>query len=323
MWGYGRQTEQDIHISSAFFQNEWKNRQWGFLVGGRLDKHNLMDHVIFSPRANLRFNPTENMNFRASYSFGFRAPQAFDEDLHIANVGGTVSMIQLAEDLTEEKSQSLSLSADLYRQWGPWQGNLLVEGFFTTLSDVFALRELGTVDGVLMNERYNESGARGYGLTVEGKLAWRDKVRLQAGLTLQEAEYKEARNWSDDGSLGAEKRMFRTPHAYGYFTLASQLTEHLSLSLSGTYTGSMLVEHRAGFIDRDRTERTRDFVELNLKAGHDFHFSKNVTVEVNAGVQNLLNAYQKDFDQGNLRDSGYMYGPSTPRSVFAGVKISY
>lgn len=72
------------------------------LLGGRLDKHNMVDHVIFSPRANLRYNPTENMNLRASYSFGFRAPQAFDEDLHIENVGGTVSMIELAKDLTEE-----------------------------------------------------------------------------------------------------------------------------------------------------------------------------------------------------------------------------
>lgn len=323
MWGYGRHTEQNIHIASAFFQNEWKNRQWSFLLGGRLDKHNLMDHVIFSPRANLRFNPTDNLNFRASYSYGFRAPQAFDEDLHIANVGGTVSMIRLAENLTEEKSQSLSLSADMYRRWGNWQGNLLVEGFYTNLSDVFALREIGTIDGVLMNERYNESGARVYGLTLEGKLAWRDRVQLQAGMTLQNAEYKEARNWSDDESLGQEKRMFRTPKAYGYFTLSCQATEHLNLSLSGSYTGSMLVEHRSGYIEHDRTEKTGDFMEVNIKAGHDFHLYKNVTLEVNAGVQNLFNAYQKDFDQGPDRDSGYIYGPGMPRSFFAGLKISY
>lgn len=94
-----------------------------------MDKHNMVDHVIFSPRANLRYNPTENMNLRASYSFGFRAPQAFDEDLHIENVGGTVSMIELAKDLTEEKSQSLSISGDLYHRWGDFQGNLLIEGF--------------------------------------------------------------------------------------------------------------------------------------------------------------------------------------------------
>ena len=78
MWGYGRQTDQTVRIASAYAQNEWKNEKWGILVGGRLDKHNLMDGLIFSPRANIRYNPTENINFRASYSYGFRAPQAFE-----------------------------------------------------------------------------------------------------------------------------------------------------------------------------------------------------------------------------------------------------
>lgn len=160
MWGYNRYTKQEVRIASAFFQNEWKNKQWSFLLGGRLDKHNMVDHVIFSPRANLRYNPTENMNLRASYSFGFRAPQAFDEDLHIENVGGTVSMIELAKDLTEEKSQSLSISGDLYHRWGDFQGNLLIEGFYTLLSDVFALRQIGERDGIIINERYNEKGAK-------------------------------------------------------------------------------------------------------------------------------------------------------------------
>lgn len=323
MWGYGRKTDQKIGIAGAFFQNEWKTNRWGLLLGGRLDKHNLMDHVIFSPRANLRFNPTEDINFRLNYSFGFRAPQAFDEDLHIANVGGTVSMIRLDDHLTEEKSQSVSLSSDIYKRMGNWQANLLVEGFFTTLDDVFSLRQIGIVDGILMNERYNESGANVFGTTLEGKLAYRNRTQLQAGLTLQEARYKKARAWSDDESLPLEKRMMRTPRLYGYFTFSHQPTEHLTLALSGTYTGSMLVEHRAGYIEKDRTEKTPDFLEMNLKVTHDFHIHKNLVVEVNAGVQNLFNAYQKDFDQGPDRDSGYMYGPTLPRSIFAGLKIKY
>ena len=323
MWGYNRYINQTVRITGAFFQNEWKNEQWSFLVGGRLDKHNLIDHVIFSPRVNLRFNPTENINLRASYSVGFRAPQAFDEDLHIENVGGNVSMIQLAEDLREEKSRSVSLSADIYHRWGAWQGNLLLEGFFTDLSDVFALREIGTENGILKNERYNESGARVYGLTLEGRLAWLNTLQLQAGVTLQKAEYKEARRWSDDESVPLEKRIFRTPDTYGYMTLTYNPLKPLSIALSGTYTGSMLVEHRSGYIEKDRAENTPDFWEINLKAAYDFTLYKNVTLQVNAGVQNLFNAYQKDFDQGKLRDSGYIYGPGSPRSYFAGVKISY
>ena len=64
----------------------------------------MVDDVIFA-RANLRFNPTDNINLRLSYSSGFRAPQAFDEDMHIENVGGTVAMIERAKDLKEEKSR--------------------------------------------------------------------------------------------------------------------------------------------------------------------------------------------------------------------------
>lgn len=110
--GYNRYTKQTINIASVFLQNEWKTAKWGILIGACIDKHNLMDDAVVSPRANLRFNPTENLNFRLSYASGFRAPQAFDEDLHIDNVGGTVSMIELASDLKEEKSQSFSASAD-------------------------------------------------------------------------------------------------------------------------------------------------------------------------------------------------------------------
>ena len=141
MWGYDRHTDQTVNIYSAFLQNEWKNDRWGILIGGRLDKHNMVDNVIFSPRANLRFNPTQNINLRLSYSSGFRAPQAFDADMHIENVGGTVAMIERAKNLKEEKSQSFSASADMYHRFGVFQTNFLIEGFYTRLTDVFVLGE--------------------------------------------------------------------------------------------------------------------------------------------------------------------------------------
>lgn len=46
-------------------------------------------------------------------------------------------------------------------------------------------------------------------------------------------------------------------------------------------------------------------------------------MEFNAGIQNIFNAYQKDFDKGPDRDASYIYGTSTPRSYFAGIKISF
>ena len=325
IWGREHFLSQKVHTVSAFLQNEWKNEQWSFLVGGRLDKHSLLDKPIFSPRANIRFNPTEDISLRASYSFGFRAPQAFDEDLHVSNVNSTVSMIRLADNLKEEKSQSVSLSADMYHNWGDWQGNFLIEGFYTDISDVFALTEIGTDEkGVIIIERGNEKGAYVYGCTLEGKLAWRNIWQLQAGFTLQKAEYKEARSWNaDDPTVPVEKRMFRTPDAYGYFTMTYNPLRELTLALSGTYTGSMLVEHHKGYIAENRTEKTRSFMDLGFKAAYDFKLYKSITLQINAGVQNIFNAYQNDFDKGADRDSGYIYGPSLPRSFYAGLKLSY
>ena len=104
-----------------------------------------------------------------SYSSGFRAPQAFDEDLHVENVGGNVAMVELAKDLKEERSQSLSASADIYHRFGAFQINFLVEGFYTKLSDVFALTDGEVKDGILTRTRYNAPGARVMGLTLEGR----------------------------------------------------------------------------------------------------------------------------------------------------------
>ena len=321
MWGYNRQTEQTVRIVSAYAQNEWKNEMWGILIGGRLDKHNLIRNLIFSPRANLRFNPSENLNFRASYSYGFRAPQAFDEDLHIDNVGGTVSMIRLADDLRVEKSQSVSVSADMYRSWGDWQGNLLLEGFYTDLDDVFALKELGFENGILIKERHNESGARVFGGNIEGKVAWRDIFQLQLGVTMQDSKYKEARSWSDD--VEATRRMFRTPDFHGYFTASYNPMQDLTLALSGTYTGSMLIEHHAGMIEINETVETPSFFDMGFKASYDFKVYKSFSLQLNAGVQNIFNSFQNDFDFGADRDSGYIYGPTLPRTIFMGIKLIY
>ena len=321
MWGYNRTTDQTVRIVSAYAQNEWKNDRWGILIGGRLDKHNLIDGLIFSPRANFRFNPSENVNFRASYSYGFRAPQAFDEDLHIDNVGGTVSMIRLAEDLKVERSQSVSVSADMYRSWGNWQGNLLVEGFFTDLGDVFALRELGFENGILIKERYNESGARVFGGNLEGKAAYKNLLQVQMGVTAQISRYKQARSWGE--GVEATRKMFRTPDFHGYMTASYTPTKQLTFALTGTYTGMMLVEHHAGMIAQNTTVRTPDFCDMGFKTSYDFKVYSSFTLQLNAGVQNIFNSFQKDFDSGADRDSGYIYGPTLPRTFFFGVKLTY
>lgn len=324
--GYDRNFKQDVRIGSFFFQNEWKNKQWSFLLGGRLDKHNLVDQVIFSPRANLRFNPTENVNLRITYAGGFRAPQAFDEDLHVGVVGGERLVTVLAKNLKEERSNSFSVSADLYHKFGNVQTNLLIEGFYTDLNNVFALRQLDQPDaqGNIVQERYNAYGAKVLGLNIEGKAMFTRWFSLQAGLTLQQSHYDEAIAWNDEVPKQKYKKMMRTPNTYGYFTASFTPVKRFTASVTGNYTGSMLVGHSAGSgVEEPVAVNTPKFMEVNMKLSYDFPIYKYLTLQVNGGIQNITNAYQKDFDKGWNRDSNYIYGPSLPRSYYVGVKISY
>ena len=322
--GYDHDHLQKINIFSGFMQNEWRNDTWGFLVGARIDKHSLVNNVIVSPRANIRFNPSKNANFRLSYSTGFRAPQAFDEDFHVAVVGGERVVTVLAENLKEESSHSVSLSSDLYFNIGNVQTNVLVEGFYTTLDDVFALRTIGQdALGNEVLERYNGSGASVFGCNLEMRAVFSSHFSLQGGMTLQRSRYKQAEQWSDNPNVPASKEMFRTPDAYGYFTLNYNPIKPLTLGLTGTFTGPMLMQHYEGSgTDIDVAERTKSFADVGFKVAYDFKLFDYATLQLNAGVHNIFNSFQDDFDKGELRDSGYMYGPMLPRSAYIGVKIN-
>ena len=322
--GYDHDHLQKVNIYSGFVQNEWRNDMWGFLMGARIDKHSLVDDVIVSPRANIRFNPSKNANFRLSYSTGFRAPQAFDEDFHVAVVGGERVVTVLADGLKEESSHSLSLSGDLYFNIGDVQTNLLVEGFYTTLDDVFALRTIGQdALGNEVLERYNGSGATVFGGNLELRAVFSSQFSVQGGVTLQRSRYKQPEQWSDNPDVPASKDMFRTPDAYGYFTLNYSPIKPLTLGMTGTFTGPMWMQHFEGSGTAiDVAERTKSFADVGVKVAYDFKLFDFSTLQINAGMHNIFNSFQDDFDKGELRDSGYMYGPMLPRSVYLGIKLS-
>lgn len=323
--GYDHNLKQNVNIYSAFLQNEWRDERWGFLVGARVDKHSLLDNAVVSPRANIRFNPAESVNLRASYSTGFRAPQTYDEDLHVAIVGGDRVVTILAPGLKQESSNSFSLSGDFYHRFGHVQTNLLIEGFYTDLRDVFALRRLEEADaaGNAVLERYNGSGARVFGMNIEAKAYFSSHFDVQAGVTLQSSRYKQPEAWSDDPSVPSVKRMFRTPDVYGYFTANWEITHSLKAVLSGTLTGPMTVQHIAGSgTDVDVAKRTPTFFDMSVKLSYTRRLFGHVNCEFGLGAFNVFDSYQDDFDQGYLRDSGYVYGPSLPRSLTASVAVS-
>ncbi|HDJ33692.1 MAG TPA: TonB-dependent receptor [Bacteroidetes bacterium] len=323
MLGYDRFIEQSADIGSMFIQNEWKNENTGILVGLRLDKHSLIDHPVLSPRLNFRFNLTENVNLRSGYSTGFRAPQTFDEDLHITAVGGNVALITNDPGLETEKSHNFTVSADLYKNSGKVPASILLEGFYISLENIFVVEEAGTdAEGNLILERRNGTGAVIKGIHVEGRIVPSRTIQLQFGMSFQKSLYSKPRAWSENENIEPQRKMFRSPGHYGYFTASWTPSENFSMNFSGNYTGPMLVQHFAGYIPEDAEVETPPFFDTTLKIARDIHIGGHCVLQLNGGVQNILNSYQDDFDRGEYRDAGYIYGPSLPRTFFLGMKFN-
>ena len=67
--------------------------------------------------------------------------------------------------------------------------------------------------------------------------------------------------------------------------------------------------------------KSKSFFDAGIKFHYDMKLAGSVSVEWFAGMKNIFNSYQNDFDKGIDRDPSYIYGPSLPRTVFLGFKI--
>ncbi|MBR4154639.1 MAG: TonB-dependent receptor [Paludibacteraceae bacterium] len=320
--GYGRDLRQNVHLYGGYVQNEWKNKDVSFLIGLRGEKHSMLKRPIFSPRANVRYTPIKEIVLRATYASGYRAPQTYDEDLHVGAVGGEVSLIQLSDSLRPEMSHSVSASVDWARRFGSWESNVTLEGFFTQLNDVFSLVENGhDALGNLLLLRTNEKGARVYGMNLEGKVAYKSKFIFQLGYTYQQSRYIEAVTWSENENIAPQKRMFRTPDHYGYFMATYEPIRKFTINLNGKLTGPMLIQHFAGYVAEDEEVVSPTFFDMGIKLAYEIPLYRLYSLEINAGVKNIFNSFQRDIDQGIDRDAGYIYGPSLPRTYFFGLNF--
>lgn len=163
----------------------------------------------------------------------------------------------------------------------------------------------------------------------------------------------------EDGAVKTDKltsdRIMRTPKAYGYFTLSAELFEGFNFALNGNITGPMFAPHvieygaGAAFSDRlagndaskfesyfvangideknrtiriDELKKTPTFFELGTKLSYEFDLLAS-KIQVNAGISNMFNSMQKDYDFGASRDSAYIYGPLSPRTFYCGVQYRF
>jgi outer membrane receptor for ferrienterochelin and colicins len=316
---------QSSVTTGTFAQYEVKMNRLKAALGARFDHYKISDLAhededpkagnVVSPRLSLMYELAEPLQARISYSQGYRAPQIFDEDLHIETSGSRQVIHRNDPDLRQETSHSLMASLDFNTQFGNAYAGLLVEGFYTRLLDAF-VNEFGEPDedGTVIYTRMNaDGGATVAGINMEFKLRPARNFFLTSGLTLQTSEFEEPQDFD-------ESRFFRTPNTYGFFALDWDFTQKFCLSGTGNYTGKMLVPY-FGTENPDGELRTSDnFFDLGLKLRYTVKLN-GASVEFAAGVKNMLNAYQDDFDIGIDRDPAYVYGPFTPRTIFVGIRF--
>lgn len=319
---------QDKTIYGAFMQY---NRRIGVLKlsgGFRYDIYDIKDNVhgtgdcegnVISPRFNVLWDVLPNLQARASYSQGYRAPQIFDEDLHISASATRQVIHKNTEGLEVETSHSYMASLDYNQQFGPFNFSLLAEGFHTYLDNAFVAIPGDVIDGTVTYLRTNApDGAYVQGVNFESTVSYFNALTLNAGFTVQRSKYKEPQELGTTDFL-------RTPDHYGFFTLNWQAGHHLNLIATGQYTGKMPIAYYDQSITDDDYEgelrHTPQFFDFGIKAEYEINIA-GLPVELFAGVKNLFNSFQDDFETGVERDPTYIYGPALPRTVYGGIRIA-
>lgn len=315
--------DQTTKNTGAFLQSDWAILpQLTFLAGVRMDQHNLVNGLTFSPRASLLYKLKSYTQFRINYGSGFRAPQAFDTDLHISFAGGGISRVDLSPDLIPEKSQSISGSVNFDKPTEHYVAGFTLEGFYTRLEDAFFLQPIGEDNFGALFRKENGQGATVRGATVEVRANFDRIVQIEAGLTVQRSRFDDPVAYID--GIAGIREFIRTPNTYGFSTLNFTPNKKVNINLNYVYTGTMKVPHFAGAPNQEVDEiiNSRAFSEVSAKGGYTFELKKVQTkIELYTGIKNIFNAYQDQFDTGKNRDSNFVYGPAQPRTFFVGVKL--
>ena len=318
---YNYLVDQKVKTIGVFLQSDWNlTESINLLSGSRLDKHSLLDNIVISPRMSLLYKLQKNTQFRMSYSTGFRAPQAFDADLHIAFAGGGISIIELSDDLKEERSKSFSSSVNYDNSSSDYIYGFTLEGFYTRLDDAFYQDPNGSDDFGNKFIKRNGDGATVQGLTMEFRVNYNQKVQIESGFTIQNSLYDNAVSYSDE--LESKREFLRTPNNYGYTTIDLTPSDKFNISANLVHTGEMELVHMGGSPEQDEDEylTSNVFNTIGLKATYIQKVERvGLSLEYSFGVKNLTNDYQKDFDSGKERDSNFIYGPSVPRTFYVGL----
>ncbi len=309
-----------------YVQDQWMLSQRLELVPGlRYDKASTLDDPIFSPRIAARFTATDEWTLRANLSSGFLAPRVFDEDLHITVANGERQTIVNADDLEEERSYTVAFGSDFTPEALEHKLITSLQVYYTILEDSFDTRDTGTTDASGRNifERYNTDGSTVYG--AEWDVAWQlhPDWTLNAGLAYSRARFDEEVEVFAGNGVFSDKYN-KTPDWSGLIALNYTNPDFVDLYAAMKWTGEMEVQR---FTDADAEEGelrdSDDFFVLDIGVSKTFVFKNDIALTLRAGINNVFDEYQDDFDTGADRDVTYVYGPRMPRTYTLGAKVDF
>jgi len=317
--------DQSVNTLGIFAQYE---HRWKILTGSvglRYDNYGINDHSgtsditshgVWIPRINAMIPIVKDLQARISYAQGYRAPQIFDEDLHIETSGSRRVIHENAPGLTQETSHSIMVSLDYSKKWDATTVNFQAEGFYTLLKNPFTMEySLPDSSGTVIYTRYNASqGACVYGVNLQADIVPTKNMTISSGFTWQKSLYEAPQAFD-------EKRFFRAPSTYGFLAFDWEPFRRATLSSSLNYTGPMLVPYFGPDQpdpDMGTVKTSGYFFDWGLKVSYSIPLN-GASLQLYAGMKNILNSYQNDFDIGIDRDPGYIYGPMMPRMAYFGI----
>ena len=346
MPGYGRSIQQNVDMLSGYTQLQLApGSPWSAAVGLRVDGLSIdgtysypqddtaagtaptmfatgFERIVVNPRLSLIHGMRQDLQLRATYGAGFRGPQAFDEDFHISTLQGTARIIQLSPSLQPERSHSGSVSAEYSHGTFDQRRRFTADAFATYLANPFVVElqsEHSRGSAILATKR-NGAGAYVAGLNLEYQAVRRQQYEITLAATAQVARYVEPTTIierTDDAEGVTTTNIMRTPSLYGSALLQWQLTSDVHVNVSSVLTGPMQATN-----ERTRTVTTTPwFLDAGLNVGYDLPIG-STTLQITAGVSNVLNTYQQDLEVGAGRDAAYVYGPQRPRTITIGLRLT-
>lgn len=309
----------------VYVQDDWRfTEHWALVLGLRADRNSELPRSVLSPRVNLKWRPSDELTARATFATGFRAPQAFDEDLHIELIAGDRTKTVQSPGLRQEKSRSGLLSMEWQPERGGGRVALEASVFLTQIEGTFTNSEVqfDPASGESRRVRYNGPDAEVGGVELNLGTLPLPGLRVDFGWVAQFARFSTPVIIYDDGAgrIVRERDFLETPRHYGVIQFTYSHPRTVDIGLIGTYTGRMKeINQRTGELNA----RTRDFTVWTASVSRRIVVPGFPQAVLTGGVKNIFDSRQRDLEAGVDRDPYYLYGPRTPRTLFAAARLEF